>query len=94
VEYKVNGVWFDGYDASRGVLVDSKDWQNYPPEGAEFWKDGAVKEAEGQLDAAAGTGARIEWQVSSQQAADALNELIGSRDTLRGRVTVVVVPKR
>jgi Restriction endonuclease fold toxin 5 len=94
VEYNVNGVWFDGYDASRGVLVDSKDWVNYPPAEAEFWQSGVVKEANGQLDAAASTGARVEWQVSSQQAADALNELIGSTEELRGRITVVVVPKR
>jgi hypothetical protein len=94
VEYNVNGVWFDGYDPSRGVLIDSKDWVNYPPAEADFWKKGAVEDANRQLDAARGTGARVEWQVSSQHAADALNELISGDRRLNGRITVVVVPKR
>jgi hypothetical protein len=93
VEYQVNGVWFDGYDPTRNVLVDAKDWVNYPPPNAEFWEDDAVTEARRQLDAAEGTGVRVEWHVASQQAADALNALFQD-DRLLSQIKVVVVPKQ
>jgi hypothetical protein len=30
-------VSFDGYDAQRGVMLDAKDWNGYPPSGTKFW---------------------------------------------------------
>jgi hypothetical protein len=36
IEYEVRGIKLDGYDAARRVAVDAKDWQGYPPPGAEF----------------------------------------------------------
>jgi Restriction endonuclease fold toxin 5 len=94
IEYEVNGVWFDGYDAEANVLLDAKDWVNYPPEDTEFWQKGVVKEAEQQVRAAAGTGARIEWRVATQEAADALTDLFAANDQLRGKIDVVVVPRK
>jgi hypothetical protein len=92
VEYQVNGVWFDGYDATRGVLVDAKDWVGFPPADAGFWRPGVTQEARDQLDAASGTGAHVEWHVASQAAADALHELFRD-DRLLSQIRVIVVSK-
>jgi hypothetical protein len=92
VEYQVNGVWFDGYDASRNVLVDAKDWMGYPPADRDFWHDKTIEEARRQVGAVGGTGTRIEWHVATQEAADALNALFDRDRDLSG-IRIVVVPK-
>jgi hypothetical protein len=97
VEYSVNGVWFDGYDPSRNVLVDAKDWVNYPPADTSFWQSSTLDEATRQAAAVAGTGTRVEWHVASEQAATALRDLLDrasdNNPALR-QIDIRVVPKR
>ncbi|MCP8462442.1 Tox-REase-5 domain-containing protein [Pseudomonas sp. ZM23] len=88
-EYTVNGVRFDGYDASRNVLLDAKDWRGYPPEGTVFWQKGVIKDALRQIEFAGGTP--IEWHVSTQSAATSLREVIGQKGI---KINVVFTPKR
>jgi hypothetical protein len=70
IEYRVGDVYLDGYDAARRVAIDAKDWKGYPPPGTAFWEKGVIKEANSQLAALKGTGVQLEWQVSTQQAAN------------------------
>jgi hypothetical protein len=97
IEYEVRGVKLDSYDAARRVAVDAKDWQGYPPPGTDFWQKGVVKLASDQLDALRGTGVKLEWQVSTPQAAqqvrDAFNKAGDDNPALR-EISVVVVPRR
>ena len=93
IEYEVAGIRFDHFDAARNVLVDSKDWRGYVLPERRFWTAEVVDTASRQMDAVArsGTSASIEWQVSTQAAADAIRGTLASRgiDDIR----VVVVPK-
>jgi energy-coupling factor transporter ATP-binding protein EcfA2 len=93
IEYKVNDVWFDGYDASRNTLIDAKDWGGYVLPDKPFWQESVGPEAERQLRAVASLGRQvgIEWQVSTQEAADAIRRYLSGRN-LTG-INVVVVPK-
>ena len=96
IEYKVRDVHFDSYDAARRVAVDSKDWQGYPPPGTDFWQRGVVREATAQVRALEGTGVRLEWQVSTPQAAEQVRAALQTRasfDPALRNVTVTVVPK-
>lgn len=93
IEYEVAGIRFDHFDAARNVLVDSKDWRGYVLPDKRFWTAEVVDTASRQMDAVArsGSSASIEWQVSTQAAADAIRGTLASRgiDDIR----VVVVPK-
>lgn len=80
-EYLVEGpagntVAFDGYDSNRNVLLDAKEWDNYPPLDTTFWQSGTLDEATRQL-AAAGT-TPVEWVFSTQEAADAVADLFAA----------------
>lgn len=90
-EYKVNGIFFDGYDQSRKVLLDAKHWDNYPPAGTDFWYSGTLKEIRDQLNATRGTDTRIEWHLSSQSAKDAVDLLLEEKGLL-GEITTVYTP--
>jgi hypothetical protein len=79
-------VFFDGYDAKRSVLLDAKDWKNYPPESARFWKDNAHEEAVAQLKAA--NGAPIEWHFSGRKGYDAVNDLFHDEDVQGIRLVI------
>jgi hypothetical protein len=97
VEYQVRGVNLDGYDATRRVAIDSKDWQGYPPPGTDFWQRGVVREASGQLRALEGTGVRLEWHVSTPQAAEQLGAAFRDaaiRVPALKDVTIIVVPRK
>jgi hypothetical protein len=96
IEYQVRDVNFDGFDAARRVAVDSKDWQGYPPPGTEFWQRSVVREATGQLAALEGTGVKLEWQVSTPQAAEQLRAAFRDaaiRVPALRDVNIVVVPR-
>lgn len=78
-EYRVNGTRFDGYDPDRGVLLDAKEWNNFPPtnsagEIVPGVRDSILKEAGDQV-AAAGNGNPIEWIVSNADNAQLVAEL-------------------
>jgi hypothetical protein len=88
-EYEVNGVRFDGYDASRKTLLDAKDWRNFPPLNKDFWHKATLDEARRQLGAANGTA--IEWHFSTQGAADAVAGLFKANG-ITG-IKIVVTPK-
>lgn len=84
IEYKVQipdgsgkTVWFDGYDAERKVLLDAKDWKNYPPPDTEFWKDDILREAKAQTLAA--NGQVVEWHFSSPHGYNAVQDLFQKR---------------
>jgi hypothetical protein len=92
------GANFDGVRVSGGgqpVLIDTKDWQNYVLPETKFWRDAVVNEAARQVDAAAtlGSNVSIEWQVSTQAAADAIRAALASTD-FRDKIDVVYVPKK
>jgi hypothetical protein len=101
-EYEVNGVKFDGYD--NGTLVEAKDnYLNFLDENGE-WKwffrqntragaarsglDDLIKEANDQKAAAGNTP--IEWRVSSQKLAQALERTF-KQNNITG-ITVKVMP--
>jgi hypothetical protein len=96
IEYAVtqpgggNPVHFDGYDAQRGVLLDAKDWKNYPPDGTDFWEATILKGAKDQLRAANGTP--VEWHFSSRKGFDAIATLFGST-RLKG-IHLVITPTK
>jgi hypothetical protein len=103
VEYNVNGVNFDGYDANRDVLLDAKHWTQECPLGdrcrfeplKQLLEDKLVSEAERQLRAVRATGASIEWRVVDEEMAlrigAILDERIGTA-AQRARITVIFTP--
>lgn len=97
VEYEVNGKKFDGYDAKRDVLIDAKHYSSDNPlvKGEpEFlvkkFSDEAIVDAKNQVIKAAGT--KVEWMVSSKEAATALESLFAGQPELKGKIAVVWVP--
>jgi hypothetical protein len=88
-EYQVNGVDFDGYDATRRVLLDAKDWKGYPPSGAAFWHEGVLKEIDGQLRAAGETP--IEWHFSTEVAKRKVDAML-KKESLEGVIRTVTTP--
>ncbi|NQX13298.1 hypothetical protein HQQ80_16855 [Microbacteriaceae bacterium VKM Ac-2855] len=87
-EYRVNGVYFDGYDPVRNVLTDAKDWKNYPPSGTVFWHKGTLKEVRLQIRAAGETP--IEWHLSTAAAkreVDLLLQKYGLQEAIQTIVT-------
>lgn len=95
-EYNVNGVDFDGYDAKRNVLIDAKNYgpdnplvTNTPPFLVKSMQDKALKEAQGQLNAAR-PPAKVEWHVSNKAAVDALTKLF-EESNLTGKERLVII---
>ncbi len=93
------GAWLDGVEIRGGqaTLIDRKDWAGYPPLGENFWHRKTVEEAIRQLDAAQQIGARVEWQFSTQAAADAVSGLLQARaellDARLAEINIRAVPK-
>jgi hypothetical protein len=77
VEYNVNGVNFDGYDAQRDVLLDAKHWTQECPLGdrcrseplKRALSNKLLEEALRQIEAVRETGTRIEWRVVDEEMA-------------------------
>ena len=70
-EYEVNGTNFDGWDRDRGVLLDSKDWNNFPADlenPPEFLITEELRIARQQVQAANGTP--IEWVMPNAERAE------------------------
>jgi hypothetical protein len=96
-KYEVNGKKFDGYDAKRNVLIDAKDYSTsnplvtgMPPALATKFKNAAIIDAKDQISKAG--GAKVEWHVASQQAANKLNEIFDNDPSLKNKITVVWNP--
>lgn len=84
---------FDGYDPERNVLLDAKDFNDWPPQGPEFLRRKAIDQltagAQDQLAAAKGTP--IEWHVPTEAKANEIQDILN--DGGYGAITVVVTPK-
>lgn len=103
VEYNVNGVHFDGYDASRDVLLDAKHWTQECPLGdrcrseplKQILTDRLLEEARRQLNAIDGPDTRIEWRVVDEEMALRISSILdrgipGIDD--RQRISVIFTP--
>ena len=84
---------FDGYDPDRNVLIDAKDYNNWPPDDPPFLRDKAIdkilSEADDQVEAANGTP--IEWHVPTDAKAVELTNIF--KDNGVEGITVVTTPK-
>ena len=103
VEYNVNGVNFDGYDAERDVLLDAKHWTQECPLGdkcryeplKQVMTDKLLEEARRQLDATADADTRIEWRVVDEEMALRISSILDSgieNAAARQRITVIYTP--
>lgn len=103
VEYNVNGVNFDGYDAERNVLLDAKHWTQECPIGDKCRSeplraalaDKMVAEAQRQLDATRAAGTTIEWRVVDEEMALRISAILDARvrnASARQRITVIYTP--
>lgn len=100
VEYNVNGVNFDGYDAQRDVLLDAKHWTQECPLGDRCRSESLrralatklIDEASRQLSSLRDSATSIEWHVVDEEMAlriDAiLDQGIRNADDRR-RITVI-----
>lgn len=77
-------VRFDGYDTERKVLLDAKDWKKYPPDGASFWMDKTLRDAQTQLRAA--KGIPVEWHFSNERARQVVSKLF-----VKERINIALV---
>lgn len=99
IEYEVGGVKFDGYDASRNVLLDAKNYtadnvlvKNEPLFLVTKMKQEAISEARRQLGVTK-PPVTVEWHVSNKVAADVLAKLFaGSNIPDKDRLVVVFTP--
>lgn len=103
VEYNVNGVNFDGYDANRDVLLDAKHWTQECPLGdrcrseplRRALSNKLLEEALRQLDAVRTTGTAIEWRVVDEEMALRIAAILDEGiDTPadRARIQVIFTP--
>jgi hypothetical protein len=102
VEYNVNGVDFDGYDADRNVLLDAKHWTQECPLGdrcryeplKQRMADKLMEEAESQIRAVLSSGTRIEWRVVDEEMALRISSILdeGLDEADRGHISVIYTP--
>lgn len=85
---------FDGYDPKRDVLLDAKDWNDWPPLDRDFGINKVVKDAKKSSDVAKQTGKKLEWHVPTEAKKQQLDELFKSRSDLGIDIDVVVTPKQ
>lgn len=103
VEYNVNGVNFDGYDANRDVLLDAKHWTQECPLGdrcryeplKQALANSLVEEARRQLDVVRSTGSSIEWRVVDEEMALRISNILDEGIDVqadRARIVVIYTP--
>lgn len=103
VEYNVNGVNFDGYDAHRDVLLDAKHWTQECPLGDKCRSEPLkqrmaatlVAEARRQLNATRAAGTMIEWRVVDEEMALRIGAILDANlqnGSVRQRITVIYTP--
>ncbi|GFE89757.1 TadE/TadG family type IV pilus assembly protein [Steroidobacter agaridevorans] len=103
VEYNVNGVNFDGYDADRDVLLDAKHWTQECPLGDKCryeplkraLSEKLVEEARSQIDALRTTDTSIEWRVVDEEMALRISSILDEGIDVRAdraRIVVIYTP--
>ncbi|WP_116811696.1 TadE/TadG family type IV pilus assembly protein [Steroidobacter cummioxidans] len=103
VEYNVNGVHFDGYDAQRGVLLDAKHWTQECPLGdkcrseplKQLMTERLLAEAERQIAAVRTADTAVEWRVVDEEMALRISAILDrgiTRRVDRDRITVIYTP--
>jgi Pretoxin HINT domain/TadE-like protein/Restriction endonuclease fold toxin 5 len=103
VEYNVNGVNFDGYDAERNVLLDAKHWTQECPLGdrcrfeplKERLAAKLLSEARDQLEATQDMDIPIEWRVVDEEMALRISAILDSgleSSADRSRINVIYTP--
>jgi hypothetical protein len=100
VEYNVNGVNFDGYDAQRDVLLDAKHWTQECPLGDKCryeplkraLAEKLIEEARSQIDALRATETSIEWRVVDEEMALRISNILDEGIDVRAdRARIVVI---
>lgn len=87
---KSGEIKFDGYDPEKNVLVDAKDYNNWPKD--ENWsKDIVLRDARKQSEIAADVKTKIEWHIPSQDKAELVQSIL--RDGNVRHIKVVHTPK-
>jgi len=92
-EYRAGNSDFDGYDASRDVLLDAKNYGEnnaVVKGGPQFLIDKELKQAREQVESAGGT--KVEWHVANETATRNLNDLFKDDPALAGSIEAVYVP--
>ena len=84
---------FDGYDPKRDVLLDAKDWDDWPID-KKFAIDSVLDDAQNSSDVAKQAGRKLEWHVPTEAKKQQLDELFKSRSDLGIDIDVVVTPKQ
>jgi len=90
----LGGSWFDDVRVEPGriVLVDAKDWGSFVQASElRFWKESVEEQATGEIRSLRSAGlegrAVVEWQVSTQEAADAIERALAR---LEGAALLVI----
>ncbi|MGD1926180.1 MAG: Tox-REase-5 domain-containing protein [Paracoccaceae bacterium] len=83
--------WMDGYDPDRNVLIDAKDWENWPNDDFPMSRDIVAGDLRQAQQIAEQTGSAVEWRVPTQAQADRLLDI--ADDLGLSDVDVVAVPK-
>ena len=82
---------FDGYDPKRDVLLDAKDWDDWPPLDRDFGIRSVVKDARQSSDIAKQAGKKLEWHVPTEAKKQQLDKIFETDHNIE--ITVVVTPK-
>jgi hypothetical protein len=89
-------VSFDGYDPERNVLIDAKDWTDWPATGnngqvLDFARNEVVAQAQAQADVAQALGIGVEWHVPTPEKAEEIRRILEDAEIYD--ITIVVTPK-
>lgn len=81
---------FDGYDPKRDVLLDAKDWDDWPIN-KKFAIDSVLEDARQSSDIAKQAGKKLEWHVPTEAKKQQLDKIFETDHNIE--ITVVVTPK-
>mgnify|MGYP007128750758 FL=1 len=81
---------FDGYDPKRDVLLDAKDWDDWPID-KKFAIDSVLDDAQNSSDIAKQAGRKLEWHVPTEAKKQQLDKIFDRNPDIE--ITVVVTPK-
>ena len=79
------------YTDKRDVLLDAKDWDDWPPLDRDFGIRSVVKDARRSSDVAKQAGRKLEWHVPTEAKKQQLDEIFEDNPDIE--ITVVVTPK-
>ena len=81
---------FDGYDPKRDVLLDAKDWDDWPID-KKLAIDSVLEDARQSSDIAKQAGKKLEWHVPTEAKKQQLDKIFETDHNIE--ITVVVTPK-